>query len=197
MPDRFYPCRCCGFLTLSDPQNGSYEICPVCFWEDDAVQNEDPPYAGGANRVLIRFGACEKEVAGNVRSPTAAEFHTIPVLYGEAEERRGTTIRILALVRAIRAGALGIAVGSTRISRLVRRLKQPELESALRSFVAVASEVDDLPIGSERELWNPDALAIQDRKLADYESCIREQTIAECRAVEALLVADLLTPGDP
>jgi anaerobic ribonucleoside-triphosphate reductase len=28
---------------------GSYEICPVCNWEDDPVQEEDPSYGGGAN----------------------------------------------------------------------------------------------------------------------------------------------------
>ncbi len=29
---------------------GSYEICDVCFWEDDAVQLRWPDWAGGANR---------------------------------------------------------------------------------------------------------------------------------------------------
>ncbi|HEY5317723.1 MAG TPA: CPCC family cysteine-rich protein, partial [Solirubrobacteraceae bacterium] len=29
-----FTCPCCGFLTLPDPERGSYEICPVCFWED-------------------------------------------------------------------------------------------------------------------------------------------------------------------
>ena len=28
---------------------GTYEICPVCGWEDDPVQGADPDYAGGAN----------------------------------------------------------------------------------------------------------------------------------------------------
>jgi hypothetical protein len=204
MPDRFYPCHCCGFLTLSDPQSGSYEICPVCFWEDDGVQNEDPAYAGGANRVsllearcnYIRFGACAKDAAGHVRPPTAAEFPAVPVLFGVEEERaaqirRGMKVQILALIRAMRAGSVGIAVGSTRISPFVHWL-EPGLEEALLSFVGIASEVDDLPIGSERELWNPDALAIKDRQLADYESRIREQTLADCCAVEALLTADLI-----
>jgi hypothetical protein len=29
---------------------GSYEICPVCFWDDDLVQLRWPTYAGGANK---------------------------------------------------------------------------------------------------------------------------------------------------
>ena len=42
-----FPCPVCG--TLVDGQAESYEICPVCGWEDDPVQREDPAYTGGAN----------------------------------------------------------------------------------------------------------------------------------------------------
>jgi hypothetical protein len=66
------------------------------------------------------------------------------------------------------------------------------LEHALLSFVGVASEVDDLPTGSVRDLWDRDALASKDRQLADYESRIREQILADCSAAETLLAADLL-----
>lgn len=68
-------CPCCGYITLTEPR--AYEICRICFWEDDLVQFEDPDYAGGANRVSLRqaqvnyqqFGACEPESRGNVRPP--------------------------------------------------------------------------------------------------------------------------------
>ena len=29
-----YKCLCCGYRTLDT--RGEYDICPVCFWEDDA-----------------------------------------------------------------------------------------------------------------------------------------------------------------
>ena len=41
-------CPCCGYPTLSEEPPGTYEICPVCFWEDDPVQFNDPSFAGGA-----------------------------------------------------------------------------------------------------------------------------------------------------
>jgi len=47
---RKYACPCCGFLTLSNEPPGTYGLCPVCFWEDDGVQFQNPNYAGGANR---------------------------------------------------------------------------------------------------------------------------------------------------
>ncbi|WP_234447584.1 CPCC family cysteine-rich protein [Viridibacillus soli] len=40
-----YTCPCYGFKTFSE-KNGSYEICTVCFWQDDAVMNANPDYWG-------------------------------------------------------------------------------------------------------------------------------------------------------
>lgn len=42
-----YKCPCCGFYTL--PSRGDYEICPVCFWEDDGLQSEEPDCTAGPN----------------------------------------------------------------------------------------------------------------------------------------------------
>lgn len=44
-----FPCPCCGHLVFDEPP-GSYDICGICFWEDDAVQLRWPDWAGGANR---------------------------------------------------------------------------------------------------------------------------------------------------
>lgn len=74
-----HPCPCCGHLTLDEPP-GSYSICAVCFWEDDAVQLRWPTMEGGANsRGLIdaqaafeEHGATRRFVA-NVRVPRPVE----------------------------------------------------------------------------------------------------------------------------
>jgi len=76
-----FACPCCGFKTFGKQPNGSYDICPVCFWEDDPIQLDDPNYEGGANRVslkqgqrnFIELGACEREMIKNVRQPTKDE----------------------------------------------------------------------------------------------------------------------------
>lgn len=44
-------CACCGKYTL--PPGSAYEICPVCGWEDDEVQNDNPSLAGGANEMSL------------------------------------------------------------------------------------------------------------------------------------------------
>ncbi len=76
-----FACPCCGHKTYTEEPDGSYIICPVCFWEDDLTQLNDPTYAGGANRVslknaqknFIEFGACDVTMKGNVRPPNAEE----------------------------------------------------------------------------------------------------------------------------
>jgi len=72
-----YPCPCCGFLSFGEPP-GSYDICPICFWEDDELQLEyGTTLAGGANkptlqdaqRTFVSCGACEPEMVAHVRKP--------------------------------------------------------------------------------------------------------------------------------
>jgi hypothetical protein len=45
------PCRSCGHRVFSEPP-GLYDICPICFWQDDDVQLRWPDYDGGVNRPL-------------------------------------------------------------------------------------------------------------------------------------------------
>lgn len=79
-----FPCPCCGYLTLGEEPPGTFEICPVCFWEDDDVQFEDPSYAGGANSVSLNqarenfklFGAVSKEFVNQVRKPLPQEIRS-------------------------------------------------------------------------------------------------------------------------
>ena len=49
-----HTCPCCGYKTLEKEAKGTYEICDLCDWEDDLVQNQDPDYEGGANSICLR-----------------------------------------------------------------------------------------------------------------------------------------------
>lgn len=79
-----FKCSCCGFFTM-DEESGSFGICPVCFWEDDASQNRDPDLEGGANGISLNqaranfaeFGACDENALPFVRQPTAEEISGI------------------------------------------------------------------------------------------------------------------------
>jgi nitrogen fixation-related uncharacterized protein len=70
-----HKCACCYNYTLDDEPPGTFEICPVCFWEDDNAQFDDPDYEGGANKLSLRkarenykkIGAISTEYLKHVR----------------------------------------------------------------------------------------------------------------------------------
>ena len=76
------PCPCCGYLTLAEKPPGTYEVCPVCFWEDDVAQGNDTNLAGGANIVSLAqarknfalYGASSPEYRHRVRDPRPEEI---------------------------------------------------------------------------------------------------------------------------
>lgn len=78
---RKYTCPCCGYKTLDEEPPGTYDICAICFWEDDPIQFEDPDYEGGANGLslktaqknVLNFGASDQVSLSCVRKPTAAD----------------------------------------------------------------------------------------------------------------------------
>ena len=70
-------CACCGFLTVTE----EHEVCPVCFWEEDKVQNADVLYEGGANEMNLKtarenyrkYGAVSEKYIDKVRKPKKEE----------------------------------------------------------------------------------------------------------------------------
>lgn len=67
---------------MSEPKSGTFEICPVCFWEDDNVQFNNIDFEGGANEESLRnarqnfkkFGACSSKFLKNIRVPLPEEI---------------------------------------------------------------------------------------------------------------------------
>ncbi|MFI6910042.1 CPCC family cysteine-rich protein [Nonomuraea sp. NPDC050394] len=80
MTQTIYPCPCCGYL-VHDQEPGSYQICPICRWEDDLVQLRWPHYSGGANRQSLvdaqlcyrENGASSPNSISRARPPTESE----------------------------------------------------------------------------------------------------------------------------
>ena len=76
------PCPCCGYKTIGD--RGGFEICPVCFWEDDGQDDPDADEVrGGPNELLSltqarqkfrRYGAVDEKFVKDVRRPKPEEM---------------------------------------------------------------------------------------------------------------------------
>jgi GNAT superfamily N-acetyltransferase len=50
-PTRREPCPCCGACTLES--RGDYDICPVCWWEDDGNDNASADRGSGPNHLSL------------------------------------------------------------------------------------------------------------------------------------------------
>lgn len=68
-PPKSETCPCCGYVSLDS--RGSFDICVLCFWEDDGTSETDEYWREipcGPNRVSLRdaqknflaFGACDE-----------------------------------------------------------------------------------------------------------------------------------------
>ena len=81
LPNLPLRCPCCFCKTLSEW--GIFEICPVCFWEDDGQDEYDAEVVrGGPNGTLSltqaranyrEIGACNSRSVANVRPPRPEE----------------------------------------------------------------------------------------------------------------------------
>ena len=110
-----YTCPCCGYRTLDSKHE--YDICPICFWEDDWRQVDNPYRGGGANRVSLykaqinfrKYGACEKEMLSNVRKPTDEVFDD------EWRELPGSTLKEISEVFRF-----GLMIGHFRLEDVLQ-----------------------------------------------------------------------------
>jgi hypothetical protein len=74
-------CLCCGSRTLTAP--GIFELCPVCWWQDDGQDESDADVVrGGPNGSLsltvaranfLACGASDPRFLGRVRAPLPSE----------------------------------------------------------------------------------------------------------------------------
>jgi len=75
-----YVCPCCGYRTLREGP-GAYDLCPVCFWEDDGFHEDDAASIDGPNgstlaegqRRYARYGASSPHCLDKVRPPRQDE----------------------------------------------------------------------------------------------------------------------------
>lgn len=80
-----YHCPSCGYDTMSEEPPGTFEICSICFWEDDNVQFNDIYYFGGANKISLvegqknfeEFGASKRDMIEYVRKPNNNDSRAI------------------------------------------------------------------------------------------------------------------------
>lgn len=71
-----YACLCCGYLTLPQQPPETWEICPVCFWEDVPISSgwiQNRVALRQAQRTFLQIGVSSKDWLDDVRPPTVSE----------------------------------------------------------------------------------------------------------------------------
>ena len=67
MKSNLKQCPCCDYFTLAN--RGDYEICTICFWEDDGLDLTELQSHSGPNHLtleegrinFLKFGACDEK----------------------------------------------------------------------------------------------------------------------------------------
>ena len=75
-------CVCCGYYTLVGTEiEVAWEICPVCFWENDISGEIETEYSEANHMTLAegkinfeQYGACEERFVKNCRKPQTDEL---------------------------------------------------------------------------------------------------------------------------
>lgn len=149
------PCPCCGHRTLLE--RDYYELCPVCFWEDDPEQAERPWAWGGANGIslvegqqaYLRDGAVHSEAVSKVRPPRPDEARDqnwqpydpaegeLHPLYTEEEEREFEA-RGREHAAAFRSGLNALRGDTGRLSDAEIQRRVRELSDTLRLHYGAA-----------------------------------------------------------
>ena len=75
-------CKCCDYFTLVGTEEDiAWDICPVCFWENDVFGTNIFAYSGANHMTLAEgrenyhvYGACDINSIGSVRLPLPKEL---------------------------------------------------------------------------------------------------------------------------
>lgn len=169
-------CPCCGHLTFND-EHGTYDICPVCYWEDDPVQEKDISYSGGANGVCLsdarknykKYGACEERSIASVRKPKPEELT-------DEIRKRG----LIEIAKSMINHKIDLILGCRQICSIAVELDDEIYKSDIfGGFCAIESETDIYPLGDDRKYYNKKYLAELDQKLNAYIDRCSESIIED------------------
>jgi hypothetical protein len=96
------------------------------------------------------------------------------------EQKDARTRRLVSAARALLSLQVGLYVGARRIENSLIWLG-PDFKTKHRVFAEFTDAVPrDIPVGTARLLWNPEAMLATDARLANVEGRFRAQLLAEC-----------------
>jgi len=84
------------------------------------------------------------------------------------------------VAQALLDGEIRLIEGARRIVRLCRQLNL-EPDQDILYFVGIDAETCDHPLGTERLLWNAEALSLIDQEIFEYEKRSMDNALLICK----------------
>jgi hypothetical protein len=102
----------------------------------------------------------------------------------DLETRGRLRPKAVSVATSVLNGRTGIIQGARELATIGHVLVDNwALDPDFVVFGGVASESDDLPVGKDRERWDPTALVDKDAEVQDYETRVRSTMYKACRNV--------------
>ena len=93
-------------------------------------------------------------------------------------------LKVGAIAQGMLEGSVPYLEGAIELASLRHEIEVPEYDEDLVAFIAVASEIDHLPIGEHRKNWSEEALARHEQEIVEAEKWAKEFTLSECKSLK-------------
>jgi len=88
LQDQSFQCPCCDFYSL--PSRGGFEVCPVCYWEDDGQDMDRLDEESGPNHITLRVARLNFERIGASDASAVSLVASTQERAGLRREQRAT-----------------------------------------------------------------------------------------------------------
>jgi len=88
-----------------------------------------------------------------------------------------------------------VLLAAREFASLLRSFPDEVAKDDIMLVIGIDSETDHLPIGSERQHWNPNVLAQKDVEIAKCEAHYKPLTIAACERILLAVCNTRLPPN--
>jgi len=93
--------------------------------------------------------------------------------------------KVVAIIQGMLDGSVRVVDGALALDSLRHEVGLDPLDSDFLPFLNFADEVDQFPVGAERQYWAPDVLPRKEAELEQREAAFREKALQTCRRLLA------------
>ncbi|UTF60906.1 DUF2489 domain-containing protein [Gilvimarinus sp. DA14] len=93
--------------------------------------------------------------------------------------------RVIEVAQGMLDGSVDYLEGSIELASLSFQVEAPDNDADFIKFIAIASEIDHLPIGKVRQYWSPNALERNETEIKKSKKWAKEFSLEHCKSLVA------------